>query len=249
VVGATAGLLAIEPACEQAAATQFDYWQHIDQRLLIRPMPPSSPSVDGFLRKAKHFRTEMEALRRILLDSPLTEDVKWRTPCYTFNGANVAFIGAQKDCCVLSFLKGVLMKDPQHLLEMPGENTRAARVIRFSSLDEITKHDDTLRAYVAEAIELEKAGKKFDFRNDAELPLPEELTQQMAEMPELKDAFEKLTPGRRRAYVLHFSAPKQSKTRTARIEKCIDNILQGVGLTDDYRAQIKRGPSKRQPKR
>jgi uncharacterized protein YdeI (YjbR/CyaY-like superfamily) len=187
--------------------------------------------VDVVLSKAKKWREEMEALRGIVLDCGLTEELKWYQPCYTFEKTNVAIIGGFKDCCVLSFFKGALLKDARGILSKPGENTQSARMIRFTSVREITEMEPVLKAYIQEAVEVEKAGLKVEFKK--ELVLPAELQSKLDGMPALKKSFTALTPGRQRAYVLYFSAPKQSKTREARVEKCVRRILEGKGMNDE----------------
>jgi uncharacterized protein YdeI (YjbR/CyaY-like superfamily) len=196
-------------------------------------MSKLNPKVDAYLRRAKKWREEMAELRRIILNCPLTEELKWRAPCYTFQNSNVVLIGAFKEYCVLSFVKGALLKDAKRILVKPGENTQAVRVIRFTEVREITKIEPTLKAYLHEAIEVEKAGLKVKLKKITERKIPEELQDKFAENPVLKSAFRALTPGRQRAYLLHFSAAKQSKTRTSRIEKCTPRILKGNGLADD----------------
>jgi uncharacterized protein YdeI (YjbR/CyaY-like superfamily) len=192
-----------------------------------------NPKVDGYLRKNKKWQEELGKLRTIILGCELSEEVKWRVPCYTFNGSNVVILGAFKESCVLSFVKGALLRDAKGILVKPGENTRSGRVIRFTHVGEIVELEGILQAYIREAIEVEKAGLKVDFKKDAELALPEEVREKFDESPRLKNAFEALTPGRRRAYLLHFSSAKQSKTRTARVEKCAPRILKGKGLDDE----------------
>lgn len=191
-----------------------------------------NPKVDRYLSEVGQWRGELEELRRILLDCRLTEELKWGSPCYSFQKANVAIIGGLKDACVLGFFKGALLKDAEGVLIKPGKNTRSARSIRFSSLQEIIRMEPLLRAYLSEAIEAEKAGMKVDFEEEAELAIPEEFQLKLSEMPHLKTAFDALTPGRRRAYLLYFSAPKQSKTRQSRVEKWMGPILKGKGLND-----------------
>jgi uncharacterized protein YdeI (YjbR/CyaY-like superfamily) len=189
--------------------------------------------VDGYIRKNARWSAEMQALRTIVLDTPLVEEMKWRTPCYSFEGHNVVMIGCLKECCTLSFMKGSLLKDTKLILEQPGENTRAARVIRFESVSQIDKLASTLKKYIVEAIELEKSGKKYDFAGDAEPTMPQELEQMLQDDADLSRAFAALTPGRRRWYILFFASAKQSKTRTARIEKYREQILAGKGMHDD----------------
>ena len=195
-------------------------------------MNKKTPSVDGFLRKAKNWRDEMARLRSIVLDTPLTEDIKWRQPCYTFQDSNVVLIGSFKACCVLSFMKGVLLKDAKRILGKPGENSQSCRWIKFTSLREIEALEPVLKAYILEAIDIEKAGLKVTLKKITEHKMPDELKAALKKKPALKAAFEALTPGRQRAYLLHFSAPKQSTTRVSRIEKCTPRILDGKGLND-----------------
>jgi uncharacterized protein YdeI (YjbR/CyaY-like superfamily) len=195
-------------------------------------MNTPNPKVDGYIRKNKKWQAELRLLRMILLDTPLVEQIKWRVPCYTFESGNVALLGAFKEHCVLSFVKGALLKDPDHVLVKPGENTRSVRVIRFTDVEQIRARETIIKDYVDQAIELEKAGRKFDFQNSAPMAIPEELRIKLDRHPDLKEAFTLLTPGRRRAYLLYFSAAKQSKTRTARVEKWMPKILEGKGLHD-----------------
>lgn len=190
-----------------------------------------NPKVAAFFSEAKQWREELEALRAILLDCPVTEEFKWRAPCYTFQNGNVATVWGLKNNCALSFFKGVLLKDPEGLLVAPGANSRSVRLIKFSGVAEIAEKEAVLKRYIHEAIDVEKAGLKVDFRND-DLVYPEELTDRLERDPALKAAFEALTPGRQRGYTLHFSQPKQSKTRVSRIEKCVARILEGKGLHD-----------------
>ncbi len=191
-----------------------------------------NPKVDAFLSDATKWRPEMEKLRTILLDCQLTEELKWSKPCYTFQKSNVVVIQGFKKYCALLFFKGVLLKDPNGILVKTGENTRVGRQIRFTDVREIVRQEAILKAYIHQAIEVEKAGLKVDAETDAELKIPEELKIKLAENPALKAAFAALTPGRQRAYILYFSAAKQSKTRESRIEKCMPQILKGKGLMD-----------------
>ena len=195
-------------------------------------MNRTNPKVDGFLRKQKKWQEELKTLRRIILGCELNEEVKWRVPCYTFQKSNVVLLGAFKEYCVVSFVKGALLKDPKGILVAPGENTQSARVIRFTSVEQILKMESSLKAYVEEAIEVEKAGLKVAFKKITERAVPEELQKKLDEMPALKTAFGALTPGRQRAYLLYFSAAKQSKTRVSRVDKCMKQILKGKGLND-----------------
>ena len=191
-----------------------------------------NPKVDAFLGKAKQWREEFEQLRRIILDCGLTEELKWGVPCYTFDGKNVVLIHGFKEYCAILFVKGALLKDASGILITQTENVQAGRQVRFSSVREIVEMEPTLKDYIHEAIEAEKAGLKVDFKKTTEFAIPEEFQKKLDETPALKIAFEALTPGRQRAYLLHFSTPKQSKTREARIEKCMPQILNGKGLND-----------------
>lgn len=181
--------------------------------------------------KVNTWRKELIALREIIHTTPLQEEIKWGMPCYTFNGKNVVMLSALKNYCALSFLKGSLLKDERGLLHKPGENSQAARVMRFTALKDIIKLRSTIKSYISEAIELEKSGARISFKKETP-ELPDELKQRMKENPQLKSAFEKLTPGRQRGYVIFFTQPKQSATRLSRIDKCISRILQGKGLHD-----------------
>lgn len=196
-------------------------------------MTTQNPKVDGFIRKNHQWQAELQKLRAIVLESPLTEDIKWRVPCYTLEGRNVIILGSFKDSCVLSFLKGVLLKDPKGILTQPGENTQSARIIRFTSVEQIAKLESTIKAYIREAIEIENSGRKVPFKKISEHTIPEEFQTRLNQDPALKTAFTALTPGRQRAYLLHFSSAKQSQTRESRITKCTSKILQGKGLDDD----------------
>lgn len=187
--------------------------------------------VDVILGKAKKWREELQELRRIILGCGLTEEVKWGSPCYTFENANVIVIGGFKESCVISFFKGALLKDAEGLSTKPGQNTQSVRVIRFRNVREIVEREPILKAYIREAMAVEKAGLKVSLKKNSE-PVPAELRRKLEAMPALKTAFEALTPGRRRAYILYFSAAKQSGTREARIEKCVPRILKGRGLND-----------------
>ncbi|MDA1012861.1 MAG: DUF1801 domain-containing protein [Planctomycetota bacterium] len=175
---------------------------------------------------------ELQTLRKIVLACQLTEQVKWRAPCYTFEGKNVVLISGLKEYCALSFMKGALLKDTDGLLIQPGENTRAARLIRFTNVGEIVDLKAVLKSYIHEAIELEKARLKVDFSENRELDFPDELLDKFNESSAFKTAFDALTLGRQRGYVLHFSGAKQSKTRAARIKKCVQRILDGKGFHD-----------------
>jgi len=191
-----------------------------------------NPKVDEFLSKAKKWKEEFEKLRNIVLDCDLTEEFKWMHPCYTFEQKNIVLIHGFKEYCALLFHKGALLKDSHGILIQQTENVQAGRQIRFTNVQEIVEMEAILKAYIHEAIEVEKAGTEVDFKKTTEYTIPEELQNKFDEIPALKTAFEALTPGRQRAYLLHFSAPKQSKTRESRIEKSMQQILNGKGLND-----------------
>lgn len=190
------------------------------------------PKVDEFLSKAKKWKEEYEKLRNIVLDYELTEEFKWMHPCYTFEGKNIVLIHGFKEYCALLFHKGALLKDAHGILIQQTENVQAARQIRFTNVQEIVEMEPILKAYIYEAIEVEKAGLEVNFKKNTDFIIPEELQNKFNEIPALKIAFEALTPGRQRAYILYFSGPKQSKTRESRVEKCIQQILNGKGLKD-----------------
>lgn len=195
-------------------------------------MNPTNPKVDAYLKRNERWQAEMTALRALLLDCPLTEDLKWGVPCYTLDGKNVVLIHAFKEYCALLFHKGALMKDPDGVLIQQTDNVQSARQIRFASLDEIHRMQNLLRSYVHEAIDVEKAGLKVVHKTVAEFAMPEEFKAALAADDTLKSAFEALTPGRQRGYLLHFSSAKQSATRESRIEKCRPKIMAGKGLDD-----------------
>jgi len=195
-------------------------------------MNTMNPKVDLFLSKAKRWQQEMKKLRTIILDCELTEELKWGKPCYTFQNSNIVIVQGFKEYCALLFVKGALLSDSNGILITQTEHTQAARQIRFTNVREIAEMEPILKAYIQEAIEVEKAGLKVDFKKTTEFAIPEELQNKLDEIPALKTAFYALTPGRQRAYILHFSAPKQSKTREARVEKCMQQILNGKGLND-----------------
>jgi uncharacterized protein YdeI (YjbR/CyaY-like superfamily) len=190
-------------------------------------------NVDAFIGRATKWREELNKLRAILLDSELTEEFKWDQPCYTFQGKNVAILHGLKESCALGFFKGALLKDVHGVLTAPGPNTQAGRWIKFTSVREVAEMKSVLKAYVREAIEVEKAGLRLKLRKTSDLKFPEEFQTVLDEFPDLKTAFEALTPGRQRAYIYHFSAPKQSKTRESRVLKYIPHILKGKGLLDE----------------
>ena len=191
-----------------------------------------NPKVDAYLSKAKKWRKEIEKLRRILLGCQLTEELKWGKPCYTFQTSNVVIILPLKEYCALLFCKGALLKDAHGILVKAGENTQAARQIRFTHLREIVERETILKTYIQQAIEVERAGLEVVYKKISEFKVPEELQRKLDEVPALKTAFTALTPGRQRGYLLYFSAAKQSKTRESRVEKCMPQILKGKGLND-----------------
>nr|WP_321408762.1 YdeI/OmpD-associated family protein [uncultured Carboxylicivirga sp.] len=182
--------------------------------------------------KVHKWRNELDQLRMIVLNCGLTEDHKWSMPCYTYQKKNILMIAAFKEFCCISFFKGSLLKDEEKLLVAPGENSQAVRQFRFTNVDDIIKIEDYIKATIFEAIEVEKAGLKVNFSQSNNIEIPEEFQLKLDDFPKLKIAFENLTPGRQKAYLLHFSHAKQSKTRLARIEKYIPHILKGKGLND-----------------
>jgi uncharacterized protein YdeI (YjbR/CyaY-like superfamily) len=190
------------------------------------------PTVEFYFRNAKKWQEESEKLRRIILDCQLTEELKWGKPCYTFHKSNIVLIHGFKEYCALLFFKGALLNDANGILIQQTENVQAGRQIRFTNVREIVEMEPILKAYINEAIEVEKAGLKVNFIKNTELIIPEEFQKKLDEIPALKTAFDALTPGRQRAYNLYFSEPKQSKTRESRVEKCMLQILSGKGLND-----------------
>lgn len=205
-----------------------------------------NPKVDNYLKegcgrcplvstpecKVHRWPNELNRLRQLLLDCGLTEELKWSIPCYTHSGKNIVMLAAFKDYFALSFFKGVLLKDPKNLLQAPGENSQSVRMFRFTSINQIEDAPDLIKTYVFEAIEIEKTGLKPARTQSTSFELPDELLQKFEEFPPLKKAFESLSTGRQRGYVLFFAAPKQSTTRSSRIEKCLPQILAGKGLHD-----------------
>jgi len=191
-----------------------------------------NPKVDAFIDRARQWQEEFRELRSIVLDCPLTEELKWGVPCYSFEKKNIVLLHGFKEYCAILFVKGSLLNDENGILIIQTENTQAARQVRFTSLREITEMAPVLKSYILQAIEVEKAGLKVPFKKTTEYTIPDEFLAQLDKNPALKTAFNALTPGRQRGYLLHFSAPKQSKTRESRIEKCIPQILDGKGLDD-----------------
>jgi uncharacterized protein YdeI (YjbR/CyaY-like superfamily) len=191
-----------------------------------------NPKVDFFFSKAKQWRDEFEKLRGIILACGLTEELKWGKPCYALEGSNVVLIHGFKEYCAILFMKGALLKDPKGILIQQTENVQAARQIRFTNLREIEKLESSLKAYVREAIEVEKSGVEVEYKKTSEFKMPEEFQIKLDKTPALKKAFSALTPGRQRGYLLYFGSAKQAKTREARIEKYVPQIMKGKGLDD-----------------
>jgi uncharacterized protein YdeI (YjbR/CyaY-like superfamily) len=195
-------------------------------------MDNMNPKVDFYFNKSKKWQAELEQLRMMVLDCLLAEELKWGVPCYTFQHNNILLIHTFKEYCAVLFFKGALLQDAEGILVQQTENVQAARQIRFTSVQQIVELEATLKAYIYEAIEVEKAGLNVELKKTTEFSIPEEFQHKLAEIPALKTAFHALTPGRQRAYLLHFSAPKQAKTREARIEKWLQQMLDGKGLDD-----------------
>ena len=195
-------------------------------------MSKTNPKVDFYFSKAEKWQEEFEKLRMIILDCGLNEELKWGCPCYTFQKGNVVLIHGFKEYCALLFVKGALLHDTNGVLIQQTENVQAGRQIRFTNIREIVEMETILKAYVYEAIEVERAGLEVNFKKNTEFSIPEEFQHKFDEIPALKTAFEALTLGRQRAYLLYFSEPKQTKTRVSRIKKCLPQILNGKGLND-----------------
>jgi uncharacterized protein YdeI (YjbR/CyaY-like superfamily) len=197
-------------------------------------MTKSKPNlkVDWYFDKAKQWQDEIKKLRSIMLDTGLTEELKWGCPCYTLQGENIVLIHTFKEYCALLFFKGALFKDPEGILVQQTKNVQSARQIRFTSLKQINAIKAVVKAYVHEAIAVEKSGVKVEFKKTSEFEVPEEFINKLDEEPDLKAAFDALTPGRQRGYLLYFASAKQAKTRAARIEKYTQQILAGKGLED-----------------
>lgn len=191
-----------------------------------------NPKVDFYFNEANKWHKELEQLRAIILDCGLTEELKWGTPCYTYQQSNIVLIHVFKEYCALLFFKGALLNDTEGILIQQSENVQSARQVRFTNVGEIMKIKATLKAYTFEAIEVEKAGLKVIFKKTRDFAVCDEFQQKLDDIPALKTAFEALTQGRQRAYLLHFSTPKQSKTRESRVEKYIPQILSGKGIND-----------------
>jgi uncharacterized protein YdeI (YjbR/CyaY-like superfamily) len=194
-------------------------------------MNKKNPKVDEFMSKATKWQREFQRMRSITLGSGLAEELKWRLPCYTFEGSTIAIIQGFKDYCALMFFKGALLRDPKLILVSPG-NSQAGRQIRFTSEREIAKMQPVVRAYIEEAIRVEEAGLEVKLKKTADYKVPTEFQSKLDKMPRLKAAFDALTPGRQRAYIYYFTQPKQTKTRESRVEKSVARILKGKGLND-----------------
>ncbi|SMO64756.1 Uncharacterized conserved protein YdeI, YjbR/CyaY-like superfamily, DUF1801 family [Chryseobacterium rhizoplanae] len=191
-----------------------------------------NPKVNFFFDKSQQWNKEFEKLRTIALSTELVEDLKWGCPCYTYEGKNIFLIHGFKEYCAILFFKGALMKDPDHILIQQSKNVQAARQVRFTNIEQINDLEDVLRNYMFEAVEIEESGAKVEMKKTKEFEMAEEFQNKLDQDPALQEAFKALTPGRQRAYLLHFSSAKQSKTREARIEKCIPQIMDGIGLND-----------------
>jgi uncharacterized protein YdeI (YjbR/CyaY-like superfamily) len=191
-----------------------------------------NPKVDAYVSKAATWQKELKKLRAIALDCKLEEELKWGVPCYTFNDANIVLLHTFKEYCAILFFKGALLKDEEGVLVQQTKNVQAARQIRFTSASQVDELKAVVKTYIQEAIGVEKAGLQVEFKETADFDMPEEFQARLDDSPQLQEAFEALTPGRQRAYLLHFASAKQSKTRSARVEQCIPHILAGKGLKD-----------------
>jgi uncharacterized protein YdeI (YjbR/CyaY-like superfamily) len=198
----------------------------------MRKVERMNPKVDFFFSNAKKWQQEFEKLRMVILECGLTEELKWGKPCYTFRKNNIVLMHSFKDYCAILFIKGALLKDAKGILTQQTKNVQSARQIRFTNVREIIKKESILKSYIKEAIEIEKAGLKVQYKKTLDFIIPEEFQKQLDKNPDLKNAFDSLTPGRQRGYIFYFSAPKQSKTRESRIEKFNQQIIMGKGLND-----------------
>lgn len=202
-----------------------------------------NPKVDIFLEEANQWQDELTQLRMIILDCGLTEELKWGHPCYTHNKKNVILLGGFKDFCTINFIKGVLLTDSENLLVQQGENSQSARAIKFTDVNQIIELEPAIKVYIFEAIEVEKAGLKVPYKKVKDFDIPDELTKKLEQDTAFKNAFNSLTPGRQKAYILHFSSAKQAKTRVDRIEKYTSRILKGKGIHDCVCGLSKRMPN------
>lgn len=193
-----------------------------------------SEKLEDFFKKDSQWKSEYKKLRQIVKSLKLKEERKWMHPCYTLDNKNIVLIHGFKNFCALLFFKGALMNDPKNILVQQTENVQAGRQIRFTSIKEIEKLESTIKTYIKEAIRVEESGEKLELKKTEDYEVPDELEEMFEEIPNFRDAFESLTPGRQRGYLLHFAQAKQPKTRIARIEKNIDKIMEGIGLNDDY---------------
>jgi len=191
-----------------------------------------NPKVDWYFEKNEKWQKETRKLRTIILDSGLTEELKWGCPCYTYESRNVVLIHVFKEYCAVLFFKGALLADPDGILVQQTENVQAARQVRFTNIKEVKERERILKTYIYEAIEVERAGLQVKLKKTKDFKIPEEFQTKLDKMPSLKKAFDSLTPGRQRGYIFHFSQPKLSKTREARVEKYLKQILSGKGLDD-----------------
>lgn len=204
-----------------------------NENIAGQPAPhEKNPKVDEFIGNEKKWQEEFKKLRDIVIRSALTEDFKWKVPCYTYEGSNVVLIHGFKEYCAILFVKGSLLHDPNGILVQQTVNVQAGRQIRFKNVNEISALETKIQDYISEAIEIEKSGTAVDYKKNTDFNIPQELQTKFDETPPLKAAFTALTPGRQRAYILHFAQPKQSKTRLARVEKYLQQILDGKGLND-----------------
>jgi uncharacterized protein YdeI (YjbR/CyaY-like superfamily) len=195
-------------------------------------MTDKNPKVDAFISHAEKWQDAFKELRRIILDCGLTEELKWGVPCYSYEKKNVVLIHGFKEYCAILFVKGALLKDAMGVLIQQTENVQSARQIRFSEADQVVEMESLLKGYIHEAIEVEKAGLKVDYKETSEYKIPLEFQSKLDELPALKAAFEALTPGRQRGYLFYFSQPKLASTRQARVEKYLPQIMDGKGLND-----------------
>ncbi|NJN77605.1 MAG: hypothetical protein HC803_04160 [Saprospiraceae bacterium] len=201
-----------------------------------------NPKVDKYFDRIDSWQEELETLRAFILDCGLTEELKWGVPCYTFQNGNVILLGGFKEYCVISFVKGVLLNDSEEILIQQTENSQSVRIIKFTNVQEILDMETVLKSYIYEAVEVEKAGLKVDYKSNDETEFVEELVDRMAEDAAFKTAFEALTPGRQKGYNMFFAAAKQSKTRVSRIEKYTSRIFDGKGMNDCVCGHSKKMP-------